>query len=277
MHQAGRHRAPQQPRVRYGVIGAVAAALTVAGTASAAQAQPPSDSTAPASTTGQDPGTTATAATAGPHTVARYTFDARRSDGTFPDMSGSGHSLRAAGTHDATTRMTPRASGSALVFPGTCGGSSCPHLVLQATSAPDLSPGSADLRFGADVMLARSQTTAGQNVVQKGYSSSGGQYKLQIDGTAGRPSCVMVDDGAVTIHIAMSGVTVADGRWHRVECRRSGSQLSVVVDGVTRRTVTIPAALSVDNTLPLSIGGKGPGGNNDQFHGALDDVWITVG
>jgi hypothetical protein len=39
----------------------------------------------------------------------------------------------------------------------------------------------------------------------------------------------------------------------------------------------VPETLSIDSAQPFSLGGKGVGPNNDQFHGALDDVWIHIG
>jgi hypothetical protein len=33
----------------------------------------------------------------------------------------------------------------------------------------------------------------------------------------------------------------------------------------------------VVTTQPLSIGGKGVGADNDQFHGTVDDVWVRIG
>jgi hypothetical protein len=72
--------------------------------------------------------------------------------------------------------------------------------------------------------------------VQKGYAAGpGGEWKLQVDGYAGRPSCVLVGAGSPVIHLAVAGRSVADGRWHRL--------------------------------------GRG----NDQFHGAVDDVFVATG
>ena len=34
---------------------------------------------------------------------------------------------------------------------------------------------------------------------------------------------------------------------------------------------------SVRNRIPLSVGGKGSFDNNDQFQGALDEVWVSIG
>ncbi len=56
-----------------------------------------------------------------------------------------------------------------------------------------------------------------------------------------------------------------------------GTKFGIIVDAAVRGIITIPATLSVSNTGPLSIGGKGAYPDNDQFHGVLDDVWIRVG
>jgi hypothetical protein len=86
-----------------------------------------------------------------------------------------------------------------------------------------------------------------------------------------------VDDKKPGIQFVRSTVTVADGRWHLVECRRVGGLLSVLVDSRLRGTKAIPPTLSITNTEPLAIGGKGAFLDNDQFQGALDDVWVRIG
>jgi hypothetical protein len=150
-------------------------------------------------------------------------------------------------------------------------------VALQTPSSADLNPGARNIAFGADVLLPPGQTSAGQNVVQKGYRGSSSQWKLQIDGAAGRPSCVLVDRRRPSIRIATSAVSVADGRWHAVQCRRTSTILSVLVDGVVRGRTAVPARLSVANDRPMSIGGKGAFDDNDQFNGALDNVWVQIG
>jgi hypothetical protein len=113
--------------------------------------------------------------------------------------------------------------------------------------------------------------------VQKGYSKSSSQYKLQLDGRLGNPSCVLVDVKKRGVKLVRSSVSVADGKWHVVECRRVGIAFRVLVDGVVRGLAKVPAALSVSNNRPLSIGGKGVYADNDQFNGAVDDVWVRIG
>jgi hypothetical protein len=211
----------------------------------------------------------------GPVPVARYSFDGP--GGIVVDDSGYGHTLRTRAGHRGRVRVVAHAAGKALAFPKKCAGAKCAKVVLQAADAAELNPGAAPIAFGATVRLARRQATEGQNVVQKGYSAGGSQYKLQIDGAAGKPSCALVDEHTPAIRRVKSSVTVADSRWHRIECRRIGAALSIVVDDVARGTTVIPDALSVLNTAPLSIGGKGGYQDNDQFQGMLDDVWVAVG
>lgn len=207
--------------------------------------------------------------------TARYTFNGR--SGAILDESGHGHNLTVVSGHGGTVRSVVHGQGSALAFPPRCGQPVCPHVALQTPSSADLNPGVRNIAFGADVLLPPGQTSAGQNVVQKGYRGSNSQWKLQIDGTAGRPSCVLVDRRRPAIRIATSAVSVADGRWHAVQCRRAGSSLSVLVDGVVRGRTAVPARLSVANDRPMSIGGKGAFADNDQFNGALDNVWVQIG
>jgi hypothetical protein len=218
------------------------------------------------------------AATTAPEsrTVASYNFDSTDADGTYDDGSGNGHLLKVA-SRGAVLRTTAHGSGQAVVFPAPCDGADCPRLVLQAEHAADLNPGDGPIRFGAGVLLAKGETSEGENIVQKGYSTTGGQYKLQVDGLGGKPSCVMSDKSSTTIHRALSTVSIADSAWHRLECRRAGTVLSILVDDVVRGTRTIPASLSVNTTQPLSVGGKGLAENNDQFHGTVDDVWVAIG
>ena len=220
-------------------------------------------------------GVTAPAAAASPATVARYDFDSR--SGTLIDDTGRGHTLRLVTTRGGTVRPVVHGAGRALQFPARCTGRTCPTAVLQSRPSADLNPGTRPLTFGATIRLARSQTTDGQNVVQKGYSATSSQYKLQVDGREGRPSCVLVGGRKRGIKLVRSTISVADGTWHRVQCRRVGAAFRVLVDGVVRGVARVPTGLSVVNKHPLSIGGKGAYTDNDQFHGAVDDVYVSIG
>ena len=219
-------------------------------------------------------GAPAQPASAAPAMVARYDFDDR--SGTIRDDSGNGHTMRLFSGRGGRIQMVGHGTGQALRFPAKCKGARCPHAVLQSPHAAQLNPGAKGLAFGATVRLRRSQTSKGQNVVQKGYSITGSQYKLQIDGSAGRPSCVLVDVKKDRRQV-WSSVPVADGEWHTVRCQRLGMALRIMVDGVVTGLTKIPAGLSIANVDPLSIGGKGAYPDNDQFQGSLDDVFVRIG
>ena len=207
--------------------------------------------------------------------VARYEFDGRA--GGVVDDSGNGHTMRLVASRGGRLRVIRHGAGQAMQFPHRCGGPKCPRAVLQTPHSADLNPGRRPILFGASVRLPATDTTKGQNVVQKGYSAKGSQYKLQIDGRMGRPSCVLVDARNRGIHMARSAISVADGRWHAIQCRRVGTSFTVLIDGAVRGVNQVPTALSVTNRAPLSIGGKGAYRDNDQFQGALDDVWVQIG
>jgi Concanavalin A-like lectin/glucanases superfamily len=209
--------------------------------------------------------------------VASYNFDSTIADGTFDDGSGHGHLLRAVVRNGGKVVMTPHGNGQALTFPAKCAGVNCARFVLQAADTPDLNPGTRPLRYGASVLLHPAETASGENILQKGYSTGGGQYKLQVDGVSGKPSCGMSDKSDVTVHIARSRQSIADGRWHALECRRTGPTLTILVDDQIQASVAVPETLSVQSAQPFSIGGKGVGADNDQFHGSLDDAWIHIG
>ena len=209
--------------------------------------------------------------------VASYNFDSTVPDGTFDDGSGNGHLLKALAVNGGAVRTVKHAAGQGIAFPAKCAGTACARVVLQATDVPDLNPGAKNLRYGANVLLSPAETSSGENIMQKGYSTAGGQYKLQVDGISGKPSCVMSDKTDPAIHVAKSQKSVADGGWHTLECRRTGTTLTILVDDQDGGGATVPATLEVVTPQPLSIGGKGTGVNNDQFHGSLDDVWISVG
>jgi hypothetical protein len=206
--------------------------------------------------------------------TAHYGFNGRSS--SIVDESGNGHTLRVLSYQGGRVRSVAHGPGTALAFPGKCTMQICPHVALQSGDSADLNPGPRDIAFGADVLLAPGQTSPGQNVLQKGYSATSSQYKLQIDGAAGHPSCVLVDADRAIIRMVRSSVTIADGIWHRVRCQRAGTRLEVFVDGVPRGRTTVPADLNVTNDLPLSIGAKGAYRDNDQFNGILDNVWVRI-
>lgn len=164
--------------------------------------------------------------------------------------------------------------GDALAFPEKCeAATGCPRAMLEVPPDPALDPGTSDFEFGAAVWLAPDQTAKGSNIVQRGrFDTGGGQWKLQIDGLAGRPSCV-VRAGEDAL-IVRSKTSVADSAWHRVSCRRDATGIEIDVDGEVARTDGSTGSVSTE--WPLRIGSPGVGDQDDQFHGRIDDVFVKI-
>jgi hypothetical protein len=165
----------------------------------------------------------------------------------------------------------------AVHFPGLCSlrPRECPRAILEGDPADFLNPGERPIIWGASVLLMPNETSDGGNILQKGLSLTGTQYKLQIDGEQGRPSCVVA--GLGERFMALSWTDIADSEWHQLTCVRRDALLSLFVDGERKSDVLIPSELSIRNDSPLRLGGKGHGPYNDQFHGSIDDVFVEIG
>lgn len=205
----------------------------------------------------------------------RYTFDGgvaqpvADADGRFP--------LRALTRNGGELVLAPRDAGLSVRYPTRCQlpEEQCPRAILEGSPSDALNPGTRPLRYGASVLMTRADLADGANVLQKGYSVGGGsQFKLQVDHKAGNPSCVIA--GNSKIYRMQPRIDVADGEWHELVCTRSGSRLSMTVDGVEAGSVFVPPTLSIANAEPLRIGGKGANARNDQYAGQIDDVFLTI-
>jgi hypothetical protein len=223
---------------------------------------------------------TAAPTAAGPATVARYTFDAgATAAGRVAENSGRGLPLTVRTADRGAVRFIAGKTGRYVAFPGRCasGATSCPRALLEAPNDADLNPGTRPFRWGASVFVTAARLAGSSNVMQKGVTTTDSQWKLQIGSTHGRAQCVLVGRGSTTAYIVRSSVSVADGAWHKVLCQRSGTTLAVYVDGANRGRTTVPATLSVTNTLPLRVGGPNFNTSSDMYHGYLDDVYAILG
>jgi hypothetical protein len=210
--------------------------------------------------------------------AVRYRFDRPLTASVADDGGRLPLKVKAAAHGGLSTEA--HAGGRAVRFPKRClryGAPSCPRAILQSGPAEALNPRTRPVRFGAAVRLGAGETSVGENVLQKGYSQGDSQFKLQIDGAAGRPSCVLVGAGSPAVYVLTADRTVADGLWHSVECARAATSLTIMVDGVVAGRRGVPAGLAIVNREPLRIGGKGTSPNNDQFHGAIDDAYVVIG
>lgn len=209
-------------------------------------------------------------------TSVRYTFDGGV-DKPILDTQG-GHRLRPVGQNGGTLSLVPQGLGLAVEYPDRCTmprERDCPRAILEGDRDDTLNPGTRSLRYGASILMTHADLADGANVVQKGYSVGGvSQFKLQVDHRQGHPSCVIAS--RARIYRAEPLLDVADGHWHQVTCARGKERLAIIVDGVERAAVPVPANLSIANAEPLRVGGKGANRGNDQFAGRVDNVFLAI-
>jgi Concanavalin A-like lectin/glucanases superfamily len=204
--------------------------------------------------------------------------DAGRPDGppAYADALGRGHHGVVVVGNAGSVESVPGAPdrGLAVAFPPPCAADrGCPRALVEIASDPSLDPGSRPFAYGASVRLSPGRTAVGSNIVQQGrFGTTGGQWKLQVDNRAGQPSCVIRSGPDVVA--ARSSVSIADGEWHRVTCRRDEDGVSVDVDGTVRRADG--GAGAVGSSWPIRIGSPGVGDLDDQFHGLVDDVFLDI-
>jgi hypothetical protein len=213
--------------------------------------------------------------------VANYTFDAGPVAGRVAENSGRGLPLTVRSSNAGAIQFSPPAkTGRYVTFPPPCPAATaatCPKVLLEAANDADLNPDTRPFRWGASIMVQTAQITDSSNVMQKGATTADSQWKLQIGAKAGKAQCVVVGKGLATPYIVRSSISVADGKWHKLLCLRSGVALTVSVDGVNRGQAVIPATLSISNTRPMRIGGPNFSATGDMFHGSLDSVYAMLG
>lgn len=196
------------------------------------------------------------------------------------DSSGFGHNGTVRGLNGGAPQpVAGEGPGTAAKFPGRCEVAGCPRTLVEVPDDAQLNPGLRPFRYGASIRLQPYQTSVGANVVQKGrYGDPDGQWKLQVDGLSGRPSCVISGprDGSYQRAIVKSPRSIADGDWHGVACARSADAVELTVDGIVVGRQAF-AAVQLSSGAPVTIGSKTVNRlDNDQFHGALDDIYLSV-
>jgi Concanavalin A-like lectin/glucanases superfamily len=215
-------------------------------------------------------------------------FDADGASGTqltapavVLDASGNGNNGVVQTGFGGSVGLVSRAGGVAADFPKACTHEPCPNAMVEIADSDSLDPGIANFEWGARIRLQKAQTADGENVLQKGtWGEPGGQWKLQVDKNPGIPSCVVsgVVPGEATERriVLKASISVADGTWHRVTCRRAAGKLEIVIDGTKRGSAPMPA-VDLSSSASVTIGAKWvTSANNDQFQGTIDDVLMTV-
>lgn len=157
------------------------------------------------------------------------------------------------------------------------------HAALgRATSNVAFNPGTAPFAVAAYLKTSTVPTVGhySPNVVQKGFFSSSGQWKMQLIGTSGGT----IADCRFAGSKLPGGDIVTDSfhrrldnhRWHEVVCWRKQNRYGITVDG--RETSKVGTVGSISNSRPLRVANKAPwAGIKDQFQGKLDCVAYVEG
>jgi hypothetical protein len=200
-------------------------------------------------------GALAERAFAAPTTVALWHMD-----------ETSGSVMRdAARNHNGALRSVqlrqPGFSGFAYGFTGSS--------YVTVPSAADLNAGSANLTV--TIHLKTTLTPKSDwDVIRKGvYETRGGEFKVEYQHT-GQASCGF--KGSARYSELIAGPRLNDGRWHKVQCVKTSSAISLIVDGrAYSKAVTIG---SISNNVAVAIGSR-PGAQ--YFKGTLDEASIQIG
>jgi hypothetical protein len=203
---------------------------------------------------------------------------------------------RRPGAH--VTSGTDPVEGRYVQFPGG-EGRTAPEAILsiqpQAVNGSDpLSPGLSSFSFGDDFRYDGSfgaTSGKGNNILQRGLYG-GQQFKLQAD--AGHLTCRIAGSQSAVVVPPLKTRTplvLQPGAWYRGACdvqRISDGSSSVVVtvtlttrdSGVTqtRTSRQVQIGQVAPSSAPVEVGGKPPkySSSNDQFEGAVDNVFVDV-
>lgn len=150
-----------------------------------------------------------------------------------------------------------------------------------APNAPVLNPGTSAIRITARVRFDTppTRTVADYDLVRKGTAGTkGGDWKMEIfpttyDGVNSPAYCLFQDSTGAKAAVRSKNTRLAGTGWHTITCAKTGSSVSVTVDGTT---TSVSARLgSISNTQPVSMGFK-PGGG-DWYKGDMNQVGISIG
>lgn len=199
-----------------------------------------------------------------------------------PDSSGHGHNGAVrTDKGGAVVVVAHPGQGNAVKFPPPCAPDpsvSCPRAIIQGPTTGDLDPGTRDFSYGADVLLMPTEVGSRLSIMQKGSGAGAdaSTWRLQVE-LAGRPSCILVAKGSGVTYRAGSQEFIGDGTWHRLRCIRTATLLTIEVDNVRGEALPIPTDTRIESDRPLRLGGNSTQQANDQFFGAMDNLFLHIG
>jgi len=191
--------------------------------------------------------------------------DAADGNATFPDRSGSGHTITVNGNthHEVDQKKFNRTS---IHFDGTGD-------YLSVPDSADWDFGSGD--FTIDFWLRRTRSGAVERFF--GQSDSGGSSRsldalFQADDTF-RTIFAKSGGGTVT---ATTTATITDTNWHHVAIVRNGNTLTQYIDGTADGTGDVTGETIANSSTIFTVGGLGLF-TSQHFLGYIDEFRVSKG
>lgn len=185
----------------------------------------------------------------------------------------SGPMLDSSGNGNASSSVGAGISRNGSIYYFASPNSNPSRGVITVPDSPSLRPGTRAFSIEARIKPWRGD----RNVIQKGtYSANGHQWKLEIVGNA--YNCVFHGGGGDQRVGNATGVkdTVKAGMWQTVICRRTATEIQLLVDGQLKaRKVANPGFIGTFGK-PVTIGGKSDCGTHcDLYAGYMDSIQVT--
>lgn len=202
-------------------------------------------------------------------------------DGTVL-TGGGGQALAGTSPHGGTTVVLPDFGPE--------------RAVISFGDRTDWSPLDRAFAFGVDVnlddsALSTGTTDNGNNAIQRGLwtTDEANQYKIQADPHNGQLRGLCRIRGSLAAVQLTLTTPLVPGQWYRLRCARDSAGVTftlsrIETDGTIVELQSMTSAVdpgAVDPVGLLTVGGKaGPGGistQSDQFNGALDEPFLSIG
>jgi len=190
-------------------------------------------------------------------------------------VDSSGHVNGSIGSAVKTGVVFQGATGYQWPFTSPTKPPAQPQRIIQANSAT-LNPNSGNY----SVTLRYRTTQHFGNIIQKGQAGAKGGY-FKIENPNGRLNCVFRgtnSSGAFQRKAVQAPTTQSDGNWHIATCARTGSTLTLTIDGQVVGTANGSSG-NINNPNPITIGGKlncdQVNTSCDYFTGGIDYITIS--
>ena len=138
-----------------------------------------------------------------------------------------------------------------------------------------------DENYAISFYIQGQNTGISNQLVLSKSNPTSSQYPFKVE-LSGSNQLVFSIAGSTTFKSQISSSTVVTGSWHHVVCQKSGSNMSMYINGVLESNVSnnllintysvFTASARIDNTDPLHIGGYNTTTNN--LYGYVDEIRV---